>query len=439
MTFIKDVSARLYAAAMSRPRSNRVPYAGVVFDESEVRNAIGALYDAFVSGWFAIGKNGAEFEDIFCKYLGLKYCVLTNSGSSANLLAIGGMIHLKRLRTGEEVITPATTFPTTVNPLLLYGLKPVLIDVDLPSYTISAETLRKAASSETRGVMLPHLNGSASYMPEIIELAEKKDWIIIEDCCDALGTSIDDKYAGTFGHASTFSFYGAHHICMGEGGAILSNDKEFVDVVRSLRDWGRALGNGVFDMKKGRKIERVGKGSSLPEDYESRFTYVTKGFNLKPIDLQPAIGLAQLRKLDDFCEARKRNYRILFKALSKYKRLLILPEAAKGVDPSWFVFPIVVKDSAGFTRKELVDYLESKGIETRPILAGNAFRQPAYADVDFRVVGNLVNSDLILRGGFFVGVYPGLSQKHLKTIINAFDSFLSQRILGNKSRHVSSS
>ncbi len=411
------------------PRLDRVPYAGLTFDRREVESAFGALVDSFVSGWFALGKYGAIFEAMLSKYLGVKDSVLTNSGSSANLLAVAAMIHVKRLSPGDEVLTPAVTFPTTVNPLLLYGLKPVLVDVELPSYTISVDKLKCNASEGTRGVMLPHLNGSASQMSEIAEFCRKRDWVLIEDCCDAIGTEVAGKPVGTFGDVASFSFYAAHHIGMGEGGAIVSTNQEYANIARSIRDWGRALGKETFNMRKGRKMRTVGSRQSLPKDYETRYTYISKGFNLKPIDIQAAMGLAQLAKLDAFKAARKKNFQRLFAHLSRYSSSLILPQALPNVDVNWFVFPMIVRRDAPFERRAIVEHLEKKSIETRPILAGNILKQPAYAPGDFIVRENLINSNLVLKNGFFVGVYPGLGDEQLRVIESGFDTFFQGRFL----------
>jgi len=421
--FIEAGAEKILGEVGAKPPSNRVPYAGLVFDRDEVEATLGAVFDAFTSGWFALGKSGAVFEDRLAKLIGGDGAVLTNSGSSANLLAVASLVHLKQLRTGDEVLTPATTFPTTINPLLLYGLKPVLVDVDIPSFTVSAENLKRSASTKTKGVMLPHLNGSASYLPEISELSKTKGWVLMEDCCDALGTEVEGKPVGSYGDVATFSFYAAHHIGMGEGGAVVSRSKGVVDTARSLRDWGRASGEKVFDMAKGRVAQKVGAGSSLPVDYETRFTYVTKGFNLKPLDIQAAMGLAQLEKLPKFTEARKRNYRRLYQALLPYARSLWLPKELDGVVASWFVFPIVVREAAPFQRADLVGFLESNGIETRPILAGNITKQPAYSGTEFVVRAALSQSDLILKNGFFVGLFPGLREEQLEKIEKGFQSF----------------
>jgi CDP-6-deoxy-D-xylo-4-hexulose-3-dehydrase len=420
--FIQDSADRLYALSIKRVPT-KIRYGGVVFTKEEVTQAIRSLYDAFTSGWFALGKRGSEFERRFSSFLGIKHCILTNSGSSANLLVVAAMIKLNRFRKGDEILTPAVTFPTAVNPLLLYGLKPVVVDIDLPTYSVSAKNLIAVASSKTKGIMLPHLNGNSSYLPEILELANKRGWILLEDCCDALGTLVAGKYCGTFGVASTFSFYAAHHLSMGEGGAVCTNSDSIAKVVRSLRDWGRGPVANLHDEKNARKLERVGFQSTLPEDYETRYTYVTLGFNLKPLDLQAAIGLAQLKKLRDFVRVRQRNYKMLFAALSKYERYLVLPRATRNVVPSWFVFPLVVRKTSTFSRKDLVDFLENAGIETRPILAGNILDQPAYKGAGLTKRISLPNSDLVLRNGFFVGLYPGLGKQELSTMAKAFDSF----------------
>jgi CDP-4-dehydro-6-deoxyglucose reductase, E1 len=428
--FVDAGSEKILDVVRGKPAPSRVPYAGLVFDRSEVEETLGAVFDAFTSGWFALGKCGALFEERLAKLIGADGSVLTNSGSSANLLAVATLVHLKKLHAGDEVLTPATTFPTTINPLLLYGLKPVLVDVDIPSFTVSAEKLKRSASAKTKGVMLPHLNGSASFMPEIAELSKSQGWVLLEDCCDALGTTVGGKPVGSYGDVATFSFYAAHHIGMGEGGAVVSRSKEVVDTARSLRDWGRASGEKVFDMAKGRVAQKVGAGSSLPDDYETRFTYVTKGFNLKPLDIQAAMGIAQLEKLPRFTEARKRNHRRLYQTLLPYERNLWLPKALPGVEASWFVFPIVVKEDAPFHRADLVGFLESNGIETRPILAGNITKQPAYSEIEFVVRSALSQSDLILRNGFFVGLFPGLREEQIAKIESGFQAFF-QRFAGS--------
>lgn len=408
------------------PGKTPIRYGSPFMDKEDARALLRATIEAYTTGWFGFGKHARSFEDAFAKTLDVRECVFTNSGSSANLLAVGSLVSEGRLKPGDEVITPALTFPTTINPLLFYGLRPVLIDIDLPSYTLNLQRLGEATSERTRAVMFPHLNGSPSDMRTIMEHARKHDLYVVEDTCDALGSKYDGQYAGTFGHLGTTSFYVAHHMTTGEGGAVFTRDTTLALTVRSLRDWGRNMDKGVEGPEALRKIRHQTVSPELPQDYESRFTYSTIGFNLKPLDLQGALGLAQLKKLPQITEARKRNFSQIWRGLSSYQDFLLLPEALPLADASWFAFPIIVRPDAPFPRKEIVQHLEAKLIETRPILAGNIASQPAYKDAPLKVKGNLKNTNLALNNGFFIGLYPGIKQVHVEYIIESFEEFLKR-------------
>lgn len=400
----------------------RIKYSGPVYDDKEITNTFECLMDAFYSGWFSLGKYSKEFEKRLSSKIGVNNIVLTNSGSSANLLAVAGLSAVGRFKRGDEAITLAATFPTTVNPLILYGLKPVLVDMILPSYTINLEKLESAITHKTKLIMIPHINGSPNDMKAIMELARKHNIAVVEDCCDALGSKFTGKMVGSFGDVATFSFYGAHHISTGEGGAVATSDKKLADAIMSLRDWGRI---NITDNQpeRGRKLEYQKISKSMPEDYEARYTYVNIGYNLKPLDIQFAMGIPQLDKLYRFENIRKANYRMYMEGLAALDKFIILPEALPDADASWFVFPMVIRPDASFRRKSLVEHMEKKNIETRPILAGNIYKHPAYRKVKFRIIDRLKNSDLILRNGLFCGVYQGLSEKKIRYAVESIRSF----------------
>ena len=401
-------------------KKTKIQYAGMVFDNEEIQTAIKSLLSSFSNNWFALGKNALLFQNKLASYLQVDQSVFVNSGSSANLISIATLDAKKIIKRGDEVITMSTTFPTTINPLLLYGLKPVLIDTELASFTANLEHLEKAITDKTKLIMIPHINGSPNDMKRIMEIAQKNDLAVVEDACDALGSKFDGKLAGTFGDMGTFSFYAAHHMSTGEGGAVVGNS-EFLSTAESLRDWGRvninsnSFGNRTFSSQKISK--------KLPEDYEERYSYSNIGYNLKPLDMQAAIGLIQLKKLKKFTQKRKQNFKFLFENLQNFSDDLILPQSLPDADPSWFVFPITVKQTSKHKRSNLIKFLEKQGIETRPILAGNISSHPAYDKIKFRKFRKLNNSELILNNSFFVGVYPGLDQTSLEYIVNCFKIF----------------
>lgn len=409
------------------PNESKVPYAGRVYDEKEMI----AMVDAVLDFWLTLGEYGEKFEKQFSEYLGVKHTILTNSGSSANLLAVSSLCSQQiknRLNKGDEVMTPACTFPTTLNPIIQNGLKPVFIDVELSTLNISPEKLEEAITKKTKLIMIPHTLGNPCEIDKIMELAKEHNLYVIEDTCDALGSKYDGKFLGTFGDLATFSFYPAHHITLGEGGAVTTNDDNLTKTVISLRDWGRACfckwneknPNGACSKRFDFKIDEV--------PYDHRYIYENIGYNLKPLDIQPAMGLEQLKKLPEFIQARKKNFLRIYKTFSKYEDLFILPKSSKKSDPSWFGFPITLKEGTPFDRKDMLLWLEKNNIQTRLLFAGNIIRQPAYKNIEYRIQGNLKNSDYVMKNSFFIGVYPGITDEMIKYVINKIEEFIQKHV-----------
>lgn len=400
-------------------------YSGPYLDEKDLKAVLESLLDGFLTGWLGFGKNAHLFEKKFAIFLGRKYAIFTNSGSSANLLAISSLASLGKLKKNDEVLTIAATFPTTINPLILYGLRPVFVDIKIPSFTVDVNSLKKATTKKTKAIFLPHLAGSPHDMKAISKFAKRNNLMVIEDVCDALGSKVYGRNVGTFGISATFSFYVAHHITTGEGGMVVTDDKKVADTIRSLRDWGRITISKVEKSTELRKKEHQSVSKTLPKDYEKRFTYSNIGFNLKPIDLQGALGISQLKKINEFKKKRHNNYRKLIKGLSNYNSL-ILPKSLLHTSPSWFVFPIIISKNAKFSRQNITDYLEKNEIETRPMLAGNIIKHPAYKGAKFRIGERLENTETVLRNCFCVGVYPGLSNDKIDYILHVMKKFLDR-------------
>lgn len=399
-----------------------IPFAGRVYDESELVN----LVDSSLDFWLTSGRYAEEFEERFAQYMDQKYCLLTNSGSSANLLALSAFtspkLGDKRLMPGDEVITVAAGFPTTVNPIIQNGLIPVFVDVELGTYNIDVNQLENALSDKTKAIMIAHTLGNPFDLESVANFAKKNGLILIEDCCDAVGSRYNGKMVGTFGDAATVSFYPAHHMTMGEGGAILMNNSLVKMLVQSFRDWGRDCfcepgANDTCGKRFGMQF------GNLPFGYDHKYVYSHIGYNLKVTDMQAAVGVAQLEKLPNFVTKRKANFNYLYEKLEKYKKYLILPKATPNSDPSWFAFPLTVIENDFFTKNQIVDFLEKNKILTRQLFAGNLIKQPAYKDVNYRVVGDLKNTDYIMNNTFFIGVYPGIDQEKNDYIINVFDEF----------------
>jgi CDP-6-deoxy-D-xylo-4-hexulose-3-dehydrase len=399
------------------PGKTKIHYAWAIYDHHEIFEALKSL----LSGWLALGKNANEFEKQFSSFLKVKNCVLVNSGSSANLLAVESL----KLPKQAEAITPAVTFPTTLNPIIQKGLKPVFVDINPTTYNVDASKLKDAISQKTKLLMIPHTLGNPNEMDAIMDLAEDYDLYVIEDAADALGSRYDRKYVSTFGDLGSFSFYPAHHITMGEGGAVVTNNEELSLTVRSLRDWGRACVCPICTIALNPNAYcplRFSK--TLIQDYDRRYTYINIGYNLKPLDLQAAFGLQQLKRLPHFIEQRKRNFMRLYKEFSKFEDYFVLPESLPKSDPCWFAFPLTVKTKAPFKRIDLVQFLEKHQIMTRPIFAGNILQQPAYANINCRIVGKLENSNRVMNASFFIGIHPGIDEPRLAYIIGIFEKFM---------------
>lgn len=446
----------IHRPAKFSPGTSRIPYAGRVYDESEMINLVEASLDL----WLTAGRFADRFEKEFAKLLGVKYCSLVNSGSSANLLAVAALtspkLGEKRLKPGDEVITVAAGFPTTMNPILQYGLVPVFVDIDIPTYNINPDLIEPAVSAKTRAIMLAHALGNPFEVKEVLKVAKRHNLWIIEDCCDALGSQYflesspdslvelesihslgaarQSSFVGTFGHISTFSFYPAHHINMGEGGAVMTNDLELKVLVESFRDWGRdCYCPPGRDNTCGKRFSR--QLGDLPFGYDHKYVYSHFGYNLKITDMQAAVGCAQLEKLPSFIKARKRNWRMLREGLTDLEDLFILPEPTPKSDPSWFGFPLTVRESSGLRRDDIVMRLENKGIQTRNLFAGNIIRHPCFDDLrasgrGYRIVSedstnqptngltnSLLNTDVVMNRTFWIGVYPGMLKEMVQFMI----------------------
>ena len=390
----------------------RIRVSGKVFAADELQY----LVDASLDFWLTTGRFAEQFERSFAEWMGVRHVVLTNSGSSANLLAIAALtadeLGSRALRPGDEVITAAAGFPTTVNPIVQNRLVPVFVDSEVPGYNADPDAIEAAVGPRTRAIILAHTLGNPFDLDRVRATAERHGLWLIEDCCDAVGSTWRGQKVGTFGDLATVSFYPAHHITMGEGGAVLVGNPALKKIVESFRDWGRDCwcDPGRDDTCGKRFAWQLG---SLPAAYDHKYTYSRIGYNLKLTDMQAAVGLAQLGKLDGFIARRKANFEFLARALEPTGEALQLPAATPLSDPSWFGFPITVSEQAGFTRSELIKRLEQRGIATRLLFGGNLTRQPAYSNVQYRQVGDLPNADRIMLGTFWVGVYPGLGERAL--------------------------
>ena len=411
------------------PGENYIPVSGKVFGKEEVNNAIKVAKD----GWWTEGEFALKFEEEFKKYLGVKHVSLVNSGSSANLVALAALtadlFGDKRLKPGDEFITTPVSFPTTVNPGIQYGLKPVFIDAEADTLNIDPKKIEAAITKKTRLIMIAHTLGKPFDLTEIMKLVKKYDLWLIEDCCDALGSKYDGKILGTFGHISTFSFYPAHHITMGEGGAIITNNPLINKSIRRFRDWGRDCwcGTGKDDSCKNRFKWQLGE---LPYGYDHKYIYSEVGYNLKLTDFQAAIGLAQLKKLPKFIKKRQQNYKILYNFFKKYEKYFILMREDKKAEVSPFGFPILVKLESPFTRNELTEYLEKNKIGTRNVFAGNLLHHPAYIKIrnNFRIIREMKESDIIMNNAFWLGVWPGIDKEKMDYVKKTIDKFIKIKI-----------
>ena len=408
------------------PGKSRVHYAGRVYDEREMQ----AMVDSVLDFWLTLGSRGQAFVKGLKEFTGHRHGLLVNSGSSANLIAVAALCSPQlenHLKPGDEVITPALTFPTTLAPIVQNGLVPVFVDVEADTYNLDASLLEQAISPKTRAIVLAHTLGNPAQMDRVMEVANRHNLFVVEDCCDALGSRYQGQLCGSFGHLMTVSFYAAHHITMGEGGAVLTNDTNLYRQALSLRDWGRACwcetGEAHPDGACRRRFSHNFPG--LPPGYDHKYVYTNIGYNLKPLDIQCAMGVEQLGKLPGFIQRRKENFAFLYEAVKPYEEHFVLPRALPGADPAWFAFPLTVRPYAPFSRRDLVMHLEKEGIETRTLFAGNILRHPGYRDIAHRVSGTLENTNQVLEHSFFLGVYPGMTPEHLAHMADAINRFMA--------------
>ena len=411
---------------------DRIQYAGRVFDEAEVAN----LIDSSLEFWLTAGRYATRLENELAQFLGLNHCSLVNSGSSANLLAFMALtspkMGEKRIRPGDEVITVAAAFPTTIAPVIQYGAVPVFVDIELPGYNVDCRLLADALSEKTKAVFLAHTMGNPFNLNEVADFCDRHNLWLIEDNCDALASRYQFrgqwKYTGSIGHVGTSSFYPPHHITMGEGGAVYTNDFEIKRVVESFRDWGRDCWcpSGCDNTCKKRFEWELGE---LPHGYDHKFIYSHFGYNLKVTDMQAAIGCAQLAKLPAFAEARKRNWKLLREGLADLSDVFILPEAAQNSDPSWFGFLMTIRDNAPFSREAIVNHLEANKIQTRMLFSGNIIKHPCFDEMrqsqkGYRVAGSLETTDKVMSSAFWVGVYPGLTEPMVQFMVEKIREFV---------------
>lgn len=409
------------------PGKTFIPCSGKVVDAADLR----ALMDASLDMWLTAGRYSELFESMLAKKFGLRFSRLTVSGSAANLLAFTTLTSWKlndrRIMPGSEVITVAAGFPTTVAPIIQNGCVPVFVDVDLETFNVDVARLADAVTPKTRAIMLAHTLGNSFNLKAVMDIAKQHNLFVIEDCCDAFGTTYDGRMVGTFGDMATLSFYPAHHITMGEGGAVLTNRKSLITLCESFRDWGRDCWcpPGESNTCEKRFDWQLG---TLPYGYDHKYTYSHIGYNMKATDMQAALGVSQLEKVDGFVQARKNNFNELTQAfiaegLDEY---FVLPKATPGSDPSWFGYLLTIRDGAPFKRRDVVTYLENKQIGTRLLFAGNLTRQPAFDHVDYRVVGPLSNTDKLMNDAFWIGVWPGIEVRRRAYIIETFITMVKE-------------
>lgn len=423
LTLVRQYYAEKFSGASFDPSRDLVHYAGRVFDEQELVNLVDSSLDFFLTA----NRYAEQFENRFAEYMGLSNALLVNSGSSANLVALSTLTSPKlgdrRLKPGDEVITVAAGFPTTVAPIVQNHLVPVFVDVNLGDYTAIPERLAEAVSPKTRAIFMAHTLGVPFDLDAALRLVNEHHLWLIEDNCDSLGSRYRGQLTGSLGHLGTSSFYPAHHITMGEGGCVVTDDDELARIARSFRDWGRdCYCSGGENNTCGKRFAQ--QFGSLPVGYDHKYVYSHIGYNLKVTDMQAAVGCAQLDKLDDFIARRKENHRKLMQILTPYQDRLILPTVGEHADPAWFAFVITVRPDAGFSRNDLTRFLETNRIETRNLFSGNLLRHPAFENINCRVVGGLENTDLIMKNTFFIGVYPGINEPQLEKIAGTFARFM---------------
>ena len=419
---VKDYFFLVHKKSKFVPGESFIPYSGKVFDEKEIQFLISSGLDF----WLTTGRFNEKFQEKLAQFLGRNFVITTNSGSSANLLALSSLtsnlLGDKAIKPNDEVITVAASFPTTVNPILQNNLIPVFLDIDIPTYNIDSTLIESAITEKTKAIMIAHMLGNPFDLEKIKKIAEDNNLWLIEDCCDALGGMYDGKLVGTFGDVSTFSFYPAHQITMGEGGAVTTNNPKIKRSIESFRDWGRdcfcAPGkNNTCGKRFNWKL------GDLPEGFDHKYIYSHVGYNLKLTDMQAAVGLAQLEKLETFVQTRQNNFSYLKKKLAKFEEFLILPEATRNSDPSWFGFPITIKQNKSFSREDLVFFLSKNNVDTRTIFSGNITKQPYFENKKYKIIEKLSNTDTMMNDTFMVGVFPGLTTEMLDYVISQFENF----------------
>ena len=435
LQLVKEYYTETFGQPQEYHEGDRIGYGGRKFDEQEMVN----LVDSALDFWLTTGRYADKFEHDFAEYLGVKYCLLTNSGSSANLLAFmcltSPLLKERAIRRGDEVITVAAGFPTTISPMIQYGAVPVFVDVTIPQYNIDCNMLEKALSDKTKAVMIAHTLGNPFDLQQVRDFCTKHNLWLIEDNCDALGSEyyIDGEWkkTGTIGDIGTSSFYPPHHITMGEGGAVYTNNPLLKRIVASFRDWGRDCycNSGKDDTCKHRFTMQFGE---LPVGYDHKYVYSHFGYNLKVTDMQAAIGCAQLEKLDSFTQARQNNWQYLKEQLSDLSEYFELPVAADNSRPSWFGFLVTLKPNARFSRVDLIKYIESKNIQTRLLFSGNITKHPCFDEMKrtgegYRIVGSLDNTDRIMNDSFWIGVYPGMTPAKLEMMVKTIKEFVAKQ------------
>jgi CDP-6-deoxy-D-xylo-4-hexulose-3-dehydrase len=419
---VQQYSDIVHAPRPFVPGESAVPVSGKVIGAGELK----LMVEASLDGWLTTGRFNAMFEERLAKFLGVKHLITVNSGSSANLVAFSTLtssrLGERAIKPGDEVIGVAAGFPTTVNPILQFGAVPVFVDVDLPTHNIDASKIEAAISPRTKAIMLAHSLGNPFNLEVVTAICRKHGLWLVEDCCDALGAKYKGQLVGTFGDIGTLSFYPAHHITMGEGGAVFTNDPELKLIAESFRDWGRDCycAPGKDNTCNKRFCWKLG---DLPEGYDHKYTYSHLGYNLKITDMQAACALAQMDRLEDFIAARKANFAYLKERLQGVAEFLHLPEATPDSEPSWFGFPLVLKDTAAVKRADLINFLDQNKIATRLLFAGNLTRQPYMIGRNFRVSGELTNTDIVMNQTFWLGVWPGLTTQQLDYMVDKLEEF----------------